>query len=195
MPKGVGVQVPLSAFFLRLWFFVPINLMGLQLNWLARPGSVAAKHSRCGTIKYMSSTLPPSAAYDLIRAAQTFALKRWGSSGWSGAAAALLSDNQIITSTHVEAPVDSACLCHETGVICQAVALNLNMEAIVCVCRETGEGEFTILPPCGFCLERLAIWRTTIRIIVPSEHGWEAKTFDELVPHYWRNQSLFKKET
>ena len=66
----------------------------------------------------------------LVYAAMQQALQRFPE-GWSGAAA-MYTEGRILTSVYVDAPNEAACLCHETGAICEAHRLNESICASVC---------------------------------------------------------------
>jgi cytidine deaminase len=123
----------------------------------------------------------------LVRAAKQQALERFPE-GWSGAAAMYTETGRILTSVYVEAPNESACLCHETGAICEAHRLNERVCASVCVSREATAEPFVILTPCGVCQERLAYWGLDIEVAVPNKIDptqWHSLTLREVQPYYW----------
>lgn len=124
----------------------------------------------------------------LIKAAKELAIERWGSQGWAGAAALIVGDGTILTSTFVSTPNETANLCHETGAICEAHKLNMKVMACACVSRERGDEEFVVLPPCGICQERLAFWGPDLEVAVPVSEDptrWEVKRLAEVQPYYW----------
>ncbi|EST36891.1 hypothetical protein N566_15935 [Streptomycetaceae bacterium MP113-05] len=48
-----------------------------------------------------------------------------------------------------------------------------------------------VLPPCGICQERLAMWGPQVEVGVPdtlAPAGWRALTLAEVNPHYWGPQ-------
>jgi cytidine deaminase len=97
---------------------------------------------------------------------------------------------RILTSVYAEAVVDSACLCAETGAICEAHKLNEPVVASVCIDWEATTGKFKILPACGVCQERLAFWGLDVEIAVPSsEPGqkWQFLKLRQLRPFYWND--------
>jgi cytidine deaminase len=127
---------------------------------------------------------------NLVDAALALAAKRWPARE-AGAAAMYTSSGRILTSVFAESPNQSACLCHETGAICEAHKLNEAVTASVCVSREDATSPFVMLPPCGICCERLAFWGGEVELAVPSPDDpsrWEMRLLKELVPHYWRNK-------
>ena len=109
--------------------------------------------------------------------------------GCGGAAALYLSDGRILTSVCLDTPNESANLCHETGAICEANRLNLAVTATVCVSRESSAAPFVIVPPCGICQERLAIWGMNVEVAVPAQGDttrWQAKSLRDVHPFYWK---------
>lgn len=131
----------------------------------------------------------------LVDTALALAASRWpGRDG--GAAAMYTSTGRILTSVFAESPNQSACLCHETGAICEAHKLNEAVTASVCVDREGASSPFVILPPCGICCERLAFWGGDIELAVPLADDptrWEMKKLKDVVPHYWGNRWVWGK--
>ena len=65
--------------------------------------------------------------------------------GPAGAAALYTADGRIFTSVCFDAPNETANLCHETGAICEANRLDLNVMASVCVSRESEAEPLCIL--------------------------------------------------
>jgi len=125
----------------------------------------------------------------LVDAAIAQALSRFPS-GYAGAAALYCDDGQILTSVGFDSPNVVVNLCHETGAICEANRLNLQVTASVCVSRLEPSQPFVILTPCGVCQERLAKWGLDLEVAVPlvgDPRCWEAKQLREVQPHYWRN--------
>ena len=86
-------------------------------------------------------------------------------------AAARTRSGRILRSVHVEARLDAASLCAETGAICEAHLLRDPIAAILCLWRERPGERGRILPACGVCQERLAVWGLDVRIAVPSPPG------------------------
>ena len=73
---------------------------------------------------------------NLIDAAIVQALLRFPQ-GYAGAAALYTSDGSILTSVCFDSPNEMVNLCHETGAICEANRLGLQVTASVCVPRST----------------------------------------------------------
>jgi cytidine deaminase len=123
----------------------------------------------------------------LVDAALRQALERY-TSGYAGAAAVETDTGRIITSVSFDAPNDAVSLCHEAGAFCEANRLGERVVASVCVSRSSVDKPFLILPPCGICQERLALWGPEVEVAVsvkgkPGE--WESKRLREVNPHYW----------
>jgi cytidine deaminase len=105
-------------------------------------------------------------------------------------AALKTATGRILTSVCAEAVLDSACLCAETGAICEAHKLNEPVVASVCIDWAASTAEFKILPACGVCQERLAFWGLDVEIAVPSsEPGqtWQFRKLRQLRPFYWND--------
>jgi cytidine deaminase len=101
---------------------------------------------------------------------------------------------RILTSVHVQAAVDSAHLCAETGALCEAHKLGERVVAAICVYRETSEHPFRVIPPCGICQERLAVWGLDLTVAVPPQRAgefWASRTLRELHPYDW--SEVFEK--
>ena len=82
--------------------------------------------------------------------------------------------------------VDSACLCAETGPICEAHRSGQSIVASICV-RWTELEEVTVLAACGVCQERLAVFGTDVRIGLgdDSPRGFSFRTLGTLRPSPW----------
>ena len=122
----------------------------------------------------------------LVQAARDLAIARY-QRGWSGAAAMYTESGALLTSVYVEAPNDGACLCCETGAICEAHKRGERVVATVCVGRDDETQPFEILAPCGLCMERLAFFGPEVQCAVPDDGAtsWKMKTLAELQPHRW----------
>ena len=123
----------------------------------------------------------------LVDAALQQALQRFPS-GYAGAAAARTNTGRVITSVSFDAPNDAVSLCHEAGAFCEANRLGEKVVASVCVSRSQPDRPFLILPPCGICQERLALWgpEVEVAVSVPGKPGeWHSKFLREVNPHYW----------
>lgn len=123
----------------------------------------------------------------LVDAALSLAATRWPH-GEAGAAALYTESGRILTSVFAESPNQSACLCHETGAICEAHKIQEVVTASVCVSREDTDSPFVILPPCGICCERLAFWGGEVEVAVPAlgnPSHWQSRRLKEVFPHYW----------
>ena len=123
----------------------------------------------------------------LVDAALQQALQRFPS-GYAGAAAVRTNTGRVITSVSFDAPNDAVSLCHEAGAFCEANRLGEKVVASVCVSRSQPDRPFLILPPCGICQERLALWgpEVEVAVSVPGKPGeWHSKFLREVNPHYW----------
>ncbi|KEZ79117.1 cytidine deaminase [Salinisphaera hydrothermalis C41B8] len=133
----------------------------------------------------------------LVDAAKAQAIASFPS-GEGGAAAVYLSDGTILTSVGFESPNEAANLCYETGAYCEAFRLGKSVTASVCVIRCGSEEPFAIVPPCGICLERLAIWRESVEVAVPDREDskkWQSLPFREIQPFYWAESPAFAGDT
>lgn len=123
----------------------------------------------------------------LVDAAIEQALERFPS-GYAGAAAVRTQTGRVITSVCFDALNSGVSLCHETGAFCEANRLGERIVASVCVSRSEPGRPFLILPPCGVCQERLALWGPAVEVAVsvPGHPGrWQARLLREVNPHYW----------
>ena len=123
----------------------------------------------------------------LVDAAIQQALQRFPS-GYAGAAAIRTNAGRVITSVSFDAPNEAVSLCHEAGAFCEANRLDEKVVASVCVSRSQPNRPFLILPPCGVCQERLALWGQDVEVAVsvPGKPGaWRSKLLREVNPHYW----------
>ena len=99
-------------------------------------------------------------------AARTAEAEAHRSDDGEGVAAAARTQAGIeLTGVWIDAMVDSACLCAETGPICEAHRLHDPIVASVCV-RWTAQAGSVVLPACGVCQERLAAFGTGVLIAV-----------------------------
>jgi cytidine deaminase len=126
---------------------------------------------------------------ELIDAAVELAKRRFPNEN-TCVAALKTKTGQILTSVWVEATVDSACLCAETGAICEAHKLNEQVIASACIYWEADTSKFKVLPACGVCQERLAFWGLEVMIAVPSQESGKIcqfYTIRQLRPFYWND--------
>lgn len=124
---------------------------------------------------------------ELIDAAISLAKSRFPAED-ACVAALRTSTGRVLTSVCAEAVLDSACLCAETGAICEAHKLNESVVASICIDWECATANFKILAACGICQERLAFWGLDVEIAVPSsEPGqtWQFLKLRQLRPFYW----------
>jgi len=115
-----------------------------------------------------------------------FAKQRFPS-GEAVVGAVKTESGRVLTSVHFEAIVDTAHLCAETGAICEAHKLGERVVASICVYRGTPETAFRVIPPCGICQERLAVWGYDVEVGVPGRDGmlWASRPLHELHPYDW----------
>lgn len=90
---------------------------------------------------------------------------RRSADGEGVAAAARTRAGSQLTGVWIDAMVDSACLCAETGPVCEAQRTKDPIVASVCV-RWTEPTGPVVLPPCGICQERLAVFGTDVLVAV-----------------------------
>ncbi len=117
--------------------------------------------------------------------------RRWPPGEEGGAAAVYLDDGRILTSVGLDNFNGGVTLCHETGAFCQAYTLDRRVTASVCVFRMPEDQRIVVLPPCGICQERLALWGPEVEVGVPDPDapaGWRARTLAEVNPCYWGPQ-------
>ena len=108
--------------------------------------------------------------------------------GWGGCAVMRTEDNQYLISVYFDSPNDSACLCMETGAMCEAQKLDLKITHSLCMSRKTETDELVILTACGICQERLRYWGDKVKVAVSNcENVIQFKMLKELTPFYWRN--------
>jgi cytidine deaminase len=131
-----------------------------------------------------------SSKSELINAAVELAKHRFPNEN-TCVAALKTETGRVLTSVWVEAAVDSACLCAETGAICEAHKLDERVIASACIYWEADIEKFKILPACGVCQERLAFWGLDVEIAVPSQEPgktWQFCTLRQLRPFYWNDE-------
>ncbi|MCZ0978864.1 cytidine deaminase [Streptomyces diastatochromogenes] len=124
----------------------------------------------------------------LVDAAVAPLEKRWTPDEPGGAAAVCLDDGRVLTSVALDNVNAGVTLCQETGASCQAYALDRRVTASVCVFRAPEDGRFVVLPPCGICQERLALWGPGVEVGVPDPEDptrRHARTLAELNPYHW----------
>lgn len=129
--------------------------------------------------------MTPDQEQALFDAAATLAERRAAGTDEGVAAAALASDGAMLTGVWVDAMVDAACLCAETGPICEAHRQGVRLTASICV-RWTPDGT-TTLAACGICQERLAIFGRDVLVGVAddSARGYRFVPLGDLRPSPW----------
>lgn len=125
----------------------------------------------------------------LVEAALELLRERFGDSGWGGAAAMYTATGRVLTSVSVEALLDAANLCIETGAIAEAHKCNEPITASVCLVRRDSESP-RVVTACGHCQERLRFWGPDVEIAVPDDGptGWKPQPLSRLQPFWWGTQ-------
>ncbi|UYM06218.1 cytidine/deoxycytidylate deaminase family protein [Solicola gregarius] len=104
-----------------------------------------------------------------------------------GAAAMLLADGSVVTSTTPDYFNKMVDVCQETGSLLEAFKRDLSVVASVCVGRVAPE-TFLVLSPCGVCLERLISHGPDVVVGVPDEgDATRARwvSVREAHPYFW----------
>ncbi|UPK74101.1 cytidine deaminase [Nocardioidaceae bacterium SCSIO 66511] len=104
-----------------------------------------------------------------------------------GAAAMLLEDGSVVTSTTPDYFNKMVDVCQETGSLLEAFKRNLTVTASVCVGRVAAE-TFLVLSPCGVCLERLISHGPDVRVAVPDDGDATRARWvpvSEAHPYFW----------
>jgi len=112
--------------------------------------------------------------------------KRSGESGEGVGAAALTASGETLTGVWIDAMVDSACLCAETGPICEAHRRGQRIVASICV-RWTAPEDVRVLAACGVCQERLVVFGREVLVGVADDsvRGFSFRTLSDLRPAPW----------
>ena len=121
-------------------------------------------------------------------AAVTQLQRRFGPTGWGGAAAMRTAEGSVLTSVAIETLLDSAALCIETGAIAEAHKRAEGVIATVCVVRDEATSALRVLAPCGLCQERLRFWGPDVEAAVGDPEqpgGWAGRRLGDLQPHWW----------
>lgn len=128
----------------------------------------------------------------MYKKATDFVRKRFPN-GWGGCAVVYTEDKQYLISVALESFNAGACLCMETGAMCEAQKFNLRITHSLCISRDNENEDFKILTACGICQERFRYWGGNVKIaITNSKNEIIFKTLDELSHFYWGN--AFPKE-
>ncbi len=93
-------------------------------------------------------------------------LKRAQGSAEVVVAAAYLESGEILLGAHFEGTCDAACLCAETGPICEANTRGERLVASICLLQERPDAPVLVLAPCGICQERLRVFGTDVQVAV-----------------------------
>ncbi|MBQ8815929.1 MAG: cytidine deaminase [Lachnospiraceae bacterium] len=106
--------------------------------------------------------------------------------GWGGCAIMYTAEEQFLISVAFESFNAAACLCMETGAMCEAQKYNLKITHSLCVSRDNENESPQILTACGICQERLRYWGDDVKIAVSNpENKIIFKKISELNPYYW----------
>lgn len=104
-----------------------------------------------------------------------------------GAAAMLLENGDVVTSTTPDYFNKMVDVCQETGSLLEAFKRDLHVVASVCVGR-VAPTTFLVLSPCGVCLERLISHGPDVRVAVPDPTDATQARWVEIRdahPYFW----------
>lgn len=105
---------------------------------------------------------------------------------WGGCAIMYTEDEQFLISVALESFNAGACLCMETGAMCEAQKYNLKITHSLCLSRDNENESPIILSACGICQERLRYWGEDVKVAISNpENKIIFKTLKELDPCYW----------
>lgn len=126
----------------------------------------------------------------MLKKAKEFIDKRYPL-GWGGCAVMYTAEGEFLISVYFDSPNSSACLCMETGAMCEAQKYDHKITHSLCVSMEKETDELTVLTPCGICQERLRFWGKDVKVAVSNNDNVIIfKTLDEVSMHYWRDSLL-----
>lgn len=124
-------------------------------------------------------------ANKMIAIAEDLITKRYPV-GWGGAAVIRTEDDSYYSSVYVDAPNEAACLCMETGAICEVHKFNKKATHCVGVVRDDEKAPFKVLTPCGICQERLRFWGDKVKVgVTTNDNSLLFKELKELQPYHW----------
>ncbi|MCI5044188.1 MAG: cytidine deaminase [Aquisalinus sp.] len=122
---------------------------------------------------------------ELYEAATSLLAKRYPS-GWGGAAAVRIVSGEILTSVAPDTKNNALSLCIEVGAYLEAHKLNKGVTHSLCVVRNTNNSPYTILTPCGICLERLAHWGGDVNVAITNDLNEVAfRKLRDMLPNHW----------
>ena len=122
----------------------------------------------------------------MLEKAKEFVNKRYPED-WGGCAVIYTAEGEFLISVYLDSPNSAACLCMETGAMCEAQKYNYTITHSLCVSRENENEELKILTPCGICQERLRFWGNKVKVAVSNPTNLIIfKSLDEISAHYWR---------
>jgi cytidine deaminase len=104
------------------------------------------------------------------------------------AAAAYLESGEILLGSHFEGTCDAACLCAETGPICEANTRGQKLVASICLLQEKPGGPIIVLAPCGICQERLRVFGPDVQVAVALAHSptsYKSTSLSTLSTAHW----------
>ncbi|MDO8650494.1 MAG: cytidine deaminase [Candidatus Berkelbacteria bacterium] len=102
-------------------------------------------------------------------------------------------DGQILTGVSTESPHDQACLCAETGPICEAQKLKKKIVASICIAKEDKTGRVIVYTPCGICQERFFLFGEDLQVAIPQEDDptkWQSVPLKQAQPYWWKKAKL-----
>ncbi len=108
--------------------------------------------------------------------------------GWGGCAIMYTAEGQFLISVALESFNAAACLCMETGGMCEAQKYNLKITHSLCLTRDNENELPKILTACGICQERLRYWGEEVKVAISNpENKIVFKKIKELGTYYWGN--------
>jgi cytidine deaminase len=138
----------------------------------------------------MSAPLPGEDQELVERATQAIADREIP--GWHGVGAALRTPSgNVYEAIHLEADVGRIAVCAEAIAIGKAVYDgDFGISTIVAVLA-SGEGHFTVVPPCGMCREMISDYGPGARVLHPDHKGDVVGTpIENLLPAKWREAAI-----
>jgi cytidine deaminase len=115
--------------------------------------------------------------------------------GWHGVGAALRTPSgNVYEAVHLEADIGRISVCAEAIAIGKAVyAGDFGISTIVAVLA-SGEGHFSVVPPCGMCRELISDYGPGARVLYPDDEGNVVSApIEDLLPAKWRAAAVHPK--
>ncbi|MDP3992936.1 MAG: cytidine deaminase [bacterium] len=109
------------------------------------------------------------------------------------ASACYTEDGQILTGISVDSPHEQACLCAETGPICEAQKLKKIILASICIANDNKTSRVIIYTPCGICQERFFSFGENVQVAIPQEDDpteWHSVPLKQVQPYWWKKAKL-----